>query len=395
MACPLCGDVCHCSYVSPDAISFSSPETGKADVLNPDAFEDSEPQFASSVRPSPSGIERAARESESEPWTLVSARVAEKVARVRAARSQPATSPGESWREEVAERLEKYRIRRGRPRPERTLRLNFDPPRAVDPPRAPLPVQAEPEPEPLEIPPLEPVVQQEVAAETILEDAAPEPVIVQPPQPRAPEPAKIIAFPRQPVVPPSADELAEPIVDRLRILEAPESVGADSPLADITLAPPADDGSQSLVAELSLRPAAMELRVFAGLIDGLLVVLASGIFVAIAAKLSAQAPQGKAGTALMVALPCVLWAIYEYVFLVHGGATFGMQMAHLGLTTFGGDAVPRALRRWRALAMILAGFSLGLGLLWALLDEDTLCWHDRITRTYPVRAPLPAEIPFP
>ena len=32
--------------------------------------------------------------------------------------------------------------------------------------------------------------------------------------------------------------------------------------------------------------------------------------------------------------------------------------------------------------MILSAVSLGLGFAWAFFDEDTLCWHDRMTRTY-------------
>ena len=47
-----------------------------------------------------------------------------------------------------------------------------------------------------------------------------------------------------------------------------------------------------------------------------------------------------------------------------------------------GEIPGRSTRRWRALAMALSAVSLGLGFLWCLLDEDTLCWHDRITRTY-------------
>jgi hypothetical protein len=31
---------------------------------------------------------------------------------------------------------------------------------------------------------------------------------------------------------------------------------------------------------------------------------------------------------------------------------------------------------------VLSGFSLALGYAWCFLDEDRLCWHDRITRTY-------------
>jgi hypothetical protein len=38
-------------------------------------------------------------------------------------------------------------------------------------------------------------------------------------------------------------------------------------------------------------------------------------------------------------------------------------------------------RRFRALAAVLSAGSLGLGYFWAYVDEDTLCWHDRITAT--------------
>jgi hypothetical protein len=40
------------------------------------------------------------------------------------------------------------------------------------------------------------------------------------------------------------------------------------------------------------------------------------------------------------------------------------------------------VRRWRVLASFLSACSLGLGYLWSLLDEDGLCWHDRITHTH-------------
>lgn len=363
-------------------------------LIDPEAYDSSEEQFASSLNRPASGIERAAGEEPD--WTLVSARVAEKVARVRAARSKPITQTSDAtWREEVAERLERYRTRRGRPRPEPSLKFDFDNPYLPEDTPAAIPYEAAPAPSPeppeaeeiLEIPPIlaapEP---QAIIPET---PPAPPPEIV-----RAPEPAKIIEFPRQPVVPPSSEELAEPILNVPRILEAPESVEAEAPLSDITLAPTEDDSSgQDL--ELPLQPAAMEQRVFAGMVDAVLILLASGIFVLIAARLSAQVPEGKAGIALLAALPCVLWAVFEYVFLVHGEGTPGMQVARIGLATFDGYAVSRSRRRFRALAMMLAGFSLGLGLLWALLDEDTLCWHDRITKTYPVRVPQTAEIQFP
>jgi uncharacterized RDD family membrane protein YckC len=85
---------------------------------------------------------------------------------------------------------------------------------------------------------------------------------------------------------------------------------------------------------------------------------------------------------LGVALPAMLWAVFQYLFLVYSGATPGMRLLRLRLSDFDRRIPDRGTRRWRAMAMALSAVSLGLGFLWCLLDEDTLCWHDRITRTY-------------
>ena len=78
----------------------------------------------------------------------------------------------------------------------------------------------------------------------------------------------------------------------------------------------------------------------------------------------------------------VLWSGYQYLLLTYAGSTPGLNLARLRLSRFDGSRVPRRIRRWRVLASVLSGFSLGLGYAWCLLDEDQLCWHDRITRTY-------------
>jgi len=45
-------------------------------------------------------------------------------------------------------------------------------------------------------------------------------------------------------------------------------------------------------------------------------------------------------------------------------------------------ASPPAIAPVAVLASFLSAVSLGLGYLWCLLDQDGLCWHDGITRTY-------------
>jgi uncharacterized RDD family membrane protein YckC len=74
--------------------------------------------------------------------------------------------------------------------------------------------------------------------------------------------------------------------------------------------------------------------------------------------------------------------LYQLLFFSLNEATPGMRYAHIALCTFA-DANPtrRALRR-RVFATVLAACPLGLGLLWAWLDDDRLGWHDRISRMY-------------
>ena len=68
--------------------------------------------------------------------------------------------------------------------------------------------------------------------------------------------------------------------------------------------------------------------------------------------------------------------------VVYGASTPGLRLAGLEFARFDGTATSRSLRRWRVLAGYLSAVSLGMGYAWVFLDEDALCWHDRITHTY-------------
>jgi uncharacterized RDD family membrane protein YckC len=200
---------------------------------------------------------------------------------------------------------------------------------------------------------------------------------------------KVLEFPRLPTLfdpAPSGNEIAEPVVDRPRILYVPEEVPtALAPLADIQIQPEERPAFPDLQLPLAVAP--MGHRVFAALIDGFIVFAAAVIFMAVVLR-EVPAPDSKLGYLLVAALPVAFWAVYEYLFLVHCAATPGMRVTRLTLASFDSEPINRRLRRARALAWMLSAFPLGLGIIWALLDEDTLSWHDRITRTYLV-APAP------
>ncbi len=352
----------------------------------------SEERFSASLeeveagRPS-GGMARGQRCDREEAWNLVGAIA------VPAARAQAGLEPREAnrgvdegafWRNEVASRVESYRARRRRPIRERSLPLDFE--RAVNREITSGHLADSGEEESAAerrdsgyVPAYSPAASARDSG-LVMRDAQ------EWPGPEKSQESKIIEFPRQatlPVMPPSMEELAEPVMDRPRILEVPEEVASAAPLAGISVAPE-EERAPAVEFELPLQVAPMSQRAFAGMVDALIVLIGAAVFVVVVLKAGVPMPQAKAGFLLTMAAPCVFWWIYEYLFLVYAGTTPGMQMARLRLVTFEGVPARRQVRRGRSVAMVLSTLSLGLGLVWALLDEDTLCWHDRITRTYVV-----------
>ncbi len=89
-------------------------------------------------------------------------------------------------------------------------------------------------------------------------------------------------------------------------------------------------------------------------------------------------------TVLLLCAMCGMIALfYGSLFAIAGSVTPGMRWTHLRLITFDGfplDGRCRGLRFAGAWLSVLSG---GIGLLWALLDEENLTWHDHISKTFP------------
>ena len=288
----------------------------------------------------------------------------------------------EYWRREVAARLERYRSRR-KPRAPKypSLRLPFDAAESWSSPAGEVPAAALAVPLP---------TRQNVALQA--EDQPRIEVALEESVPAAEEQepsAKIIQFPRSAAIPIfQASELAEPVLDRPRIVEAPEVVPPPPALGGILI-----EGLNHQEAEKrtggDLPSASLARRLLAGLMDGFVLSAALAAFATIFLQLNpgrSPIPLLAGGLVMVAAL---LWAAYELLFVVYTGTTPGLRAARLRLAGFDGSPVPRRLRRWRVLASYLSALSLGLGYVWSVLDEDGLCWHDRITRTHirPVTPP--------
>lgn len=292
-----------------------------------------------------------------------------------------------AWRDELSERLNRYRARR-KLRPPRypSLRLPFSPVEAVTRP------DVSPQPpnsfEPLSHNALAldgrrpgPTANLDVQVSEAPVEVAPSLVT----STIAHAGAKIIEFPRfnfEPVAPPP-DQLAEPVSDGLRILEVPEVAPPPPALGGITIEPAhRPEFEKRPGIDIPLQTASLSRRIFASVVDGAIVAFAAGAFGLIFWKITSIRPPSIQTLGLSAGIPCLFWAIYQYLLIVYAGRTPGLRAARLELTKFDGSATSRSLRRWRVIASYLSAASLGMGYIWVFLDEDVLCWHDRITHTY-------------
>jgi uncharacterized RDD family membrane protein YckC len=166
-------------------------------------------------------------------------------------------------------------------------------------------------------------------------------------------------------------------------MEAPELLPPPPALGGMLIEPPEQTLQERQPGiDLPLKGAAMPKRVMAAFIDALVVLLAAAVFAYIFCKITPSQVPWRLATVAAAAIVASFWVGYQYLLLVCAGTTPGLKLARLQLSRFDGRPVPRPLRRWRVLASVLSGFSLALGYAWFFFDEDQLCWHDRITRTY-------------
>lgn len=329
------------------------------------------------------------------------------------------------WRREVQSRLERYKRRRGR-RIEGAFSMRFPFPPAELPAVASSPVlepQADEQPGSLptgdEIGPIPAEAQAECHNDIPLQkendqvelaeapasvvsvvapapapepepEEAPVPVIELPPRPQPRR--KVIAFPIPPYEPiESARRIADPVQpEQLRILDVPEELQAipATPFLDGLLEAPAAPapGLQADGLELPCATARAARRLGAALIDAVVVLSGVAISAAAASRFLSELAPTKFLIAGAVTVYVLLWVSYQYLFLVFGGRTLGMRATRVRLQTFKGRSPNFRRRQLRVFGLYLSVLSLGMGVLWYFVDVDSLCWHDRISQTFPAAA---------
>jgi uncharacterized RDD family membrane protein YckC len=163
------------------------------------------------------------------------------------------------------------------------------------------------------------------------------------------------------------------------VSEWPEPVWSEIALSAQSPQEPEESEAPQPLDKLYLAPVGP--RLSASLVDSTII---AAIFLA-----SAVASSGRIGhpPARVVELGAVsalllIGLVYHAVFLLLGKDTAGMRCAKISLCTFDDRIPTRAELRCRLGGLLLSLVPVGLGVLWVLFDEDHLCWHDRLSKTY-------------
>jgi uncharacterized RDD family membrane protein YckC len=279
-------------------------------------------------------------------------------------------------------------------------------------PREPVEIRWEPD---MPVRPAEPRAarspSQAQAAGDALEDwrrpagASGEPEIV---EPALPIHANLIQFPRELIAPRKArPRMAEgPLASalgpaaQLSIFEVdpgtisiepapaesfPEPVAPDWTNIKLDAEPEPEQAPQAAaqpqpVSAFHLAPVGFRLMAF--LVDGALIASAFLVAAALAAANMQHPPAVKTIEIASFAALLAIGVVYQVLFFTLAETTPGMKYARISLCTFEDQQPTRAQLRRRLGALILSLLPVGLGILWAIFDEDHMSWHDRISRTY-------------
>jgi uncharacterized RDD family membrane protein YckC len=128
--------------------------------------------------------------------------------------------------------------------------------------------------------------------------------------------------------------------------------------------------------------APLGLRLLAIAVDGSLILAVFSALAMWMASRMAQIPDAKTAEAIVAAGLLVTGFAYHWAFFKMAGTTPGLRYAGIAICTFNNEVPTRLELKHRLKAMALSLLPVGIGMVWAVFDEDHLSWHDRISGTY-------------
>jgi len=129
-------------------------------------------------------------------------------------------------------------------------------------------------------------------------------------------------------------------------------------------------------------------RAMASALDLSMIAIAFGIFVVTFHLTGGRISFDRTTLLLFGAALLAISLFYGFVWVLANAETAGMRWMHLRFINFDGFRPNASQRMLRFLGACLSFCTIGLGLLWSLVDEESLTWHDHMSKTFPtIRRP--------
>jgi uncharacterized RDD family membrane protein YckC len=123
----------------------------------------------------------------------------------------------------------------------------------------------------------------------------------------------------------------------------------------------------------------------AAVVDVGLLVFSYGGMLALFTVLGGHIGFNKLDLTVAVATLALFFAQYFALFTAFGGSTPGMMLLGLRVVGYNGGVPTSRQMAWRSFGYLISAGTCFLGFIWALWDDDQLCWQDRISQTYLTR----------
>ncbi|MFW9835646.1 MAG: RDD family protein [Candidatus Thorarchaeota archaeon] len=135
-------------------------------------------------------------------------------------------------------------------------------------------------------------------------------------------------------------------------------------------------------APLDLHLAPLSRRLWGGIIDALVLVVAAGVFALIFWRAGGRMSPHALNLIAVGFIAVFLVFAYFSVFTALTSTTPGLLWMGIEVQSFRGGAPTPHQAIWRAFGYLVSTSALMLGFIWALVDSDGLTWHDRMSDTF-------------
>ncbi len=166
------------------------------------------------------------------------------------------------------------------------------------------------------------------------------------------------------------------------------------PLLDVPLAADGEPFPAPFPEKRALLPApvaGLDRRFVAGIIDGAVLGLGCALFATIFWLAAGGVSDTLLNWIMGISLLAFFTAAYFVTFTALSDGTPGLISQGLEVRNLNGEALTRRQALWRGLGYLVSAGSFLLGFAWALVDEERLTWHDRISDTFVVAVD---DVPF-